>query len=77
MHTNNNHINGDMSSIFLIALNWMPIVLNSHPLANDILQGAALVLGGLASLAVIVDHGMKIHWKIKQIRKPKKEDNHE
>jgi len=67
-------ISGDFTGIFLIAGNWTSVILSIHPMATEWLQIFGLAFGVIASLVVIVDHIMKIHWKVKQTRKLRKEE---
>lgn len=73
MH-NPHSVGGDFTGIFLIAGNWTSVILSIHPLATEWLQIFGLAFGVIASLVVIVDHIMKIHWKVKQARKLRKEE---
>jgi hypothetical protein len=72
MH-NAHSISGDMTGLFLIATNWTSLLLSIHPIATEWLQILGLAFGVIASLVVVVDHCMKIHWKWKQYRKAAKE----
>jgi hypothetical protein len=70
-------ITGDLTGIFLMAGNWTSLYLSVHPIATDWLQLLGLLFGVIASIVVIVDHCMKITWKVKQYKKSARETKKE
>jgi len=64
---------GDFTSILLISVNVGNSLLVAHPIANAWLQTISLIIGILAGLVLIIDHCLKIHWKLKQRQKDRDE----
>jgi hypothetical protein len=64
----------DFASIFLVATSNLPMFLSAFPHAMQWLQVVGCVMGVLASGYVIVDHHLKIRWKLREARREREEE---
>lgn len=70
-------VKGDISGILYLAINSSTSLMLHGDGSGEAMQSVAIFMGILGSIVVILDHSMKIHWKIKQYKKEKKKQKHE
>lgn len=67
----NGGVRSDVNEILLMGGSWAPLLAINFSHLNEWLASLGLCMAILASFFAVIDHGMKIHWKLKQKRKAK------